>query len=202
MNDPARLVRSLSLLLILAFAWPLVVGCGAKSTNETANTSATFVAPTTPSAPTSVVLTPVDRAAYDAAIAQLGGKVVLVDFWATWCLPCVEQLPHTLEVGQKQRDSGLAVVTVSCDEPAESERVARFLTDQNAAGATNLISQFGGSPNTMEAFEITSGAVPFYKLYDREGRLRQTFGVSPLAKKQFTPADIEAAVEQLLAEPH
>jgi thiol-disulfide isomerase/thioredoxin len=148
----------------------------------------------------SVKLTPVDRPGYDAAIAKLHGKVVLVDFWATWCLPCVEQLPHTLELGRQLADRGLAVVTVSCDEPAEAERVSRFLGSKQAGGATNLISQFGGSPRTMEAFEISSGAVPFYKLYDRAGKLRQAFGVDPRSKKQFTPADIELAVEQVLAE--
>jgi hypothetical protein len=71
---------------------------------------------------------------------------------------------------------------------------------KNGGGATNLISQFGGSPRTMEELEISSGAVPFYKLYDRSGRLRQTFGISPAAAKQFTTGDIEAAVEQLLAQ--
>ena len=106
-------------------------------------------------------------------IAKHRGKVVLVDFWATWCLPCVEQLPHTLELGQRLADRGLAVVTVSCDEPTESDRVAKFLSTKQASGATNLISQFGGSPRTMDEFEIASGAVPFYKLYDRAGRLRQ-----------------------------
>ena len=201
MNEPAHVVRSLSLPLIVAFACAAVAGCGGKSTSETANTPANVVAPASLSATAALVVTPVDRAAYAAAIAKLSGKVVLVDFWATWCLPCVEQLPHTLDLGKRQRDRGLAVVTLSCDEPAEIDRVAKFLTDQHAEGATNLISQFGGSPNTMEAFEITSGAVPFYKLYDRKGRLRHTFGVSPLAKKQFTRADIEAAIEPLLAEP-
>jgi thiol-disulfide isomerase/thioredoxin len=133
-------------------------------------------------------------------ISKLHGKVILVDCWATWCEPCVEQLPHTLALGEKSRDRGLAVVTVSCDEPAESARIAAFLASKNAGGATNLISQFGGSSRTMEEFEISSGAVPFYKLYDRAGRLRQTFGISPTAAKQFTTSDIEAAVEQLLAQ--
>ena len=159
------------------------------------------VDPSRPAATGDVTLSAVDRAGYDAAIAKHRGKVVLVDFWATWCLPCVEQLPHTLELGQQMADRGLAVVTVSCDEPTESDRVAKFLSTKQAGGATNLISQFGGSPQTMDEFEIASGAVPFYKLYDRAGRLRQTFGIDPAAKKQFTPADIEAAVEKLLAEP-
>lgn len=149
---------------------------------------------------TPITLTPVDRAGYDAAIARLHGKVVLVDYWATWCQPCVEKLPHTLDLGQRLAARGLAVVTVSCDDPAESTRVAEFLSTQHANGATNLISEFGGSPRTMDEFEIENGSVPFYKLYDRKGQLRQTFGVDPAAKKQFTSADIEAAVDKLLAE--
>jgi thiol-disulfide isomerase/thioredoxin len=153
-----------------------------------------------PAATGEVAVTAVDRAGYDAAIAKHRGKVVLVDFWATWCLPCVEQLPHTLELGQRLADRGLVVVTVSCDEPTESDRVAKFLSSKRASGVTNLISQFGGSPRTMDEFEITSGAVPFYKLYDRTGRLRQTFGINPASKKQFGPAEIEAAIEHLLAE--
>jgi thiol-disulfide isomerase/thioredoxin len=147
-----------------------------------------------------VQLQTVDKAGYDAALAKLRGKVVLVDFWATWCEPCVEQLPHTLALSEKLRERGLEVVTVSCDDPTESDRTAAFLTSKNAGGATNLMSQFGGSPRTMEEFEVSSGAVPFYKLYDRSGQLRQTFGITPKAAKQFTTADIEAAVEQVLAQ--
>lgn len=175
-------------LLCLLFGCAFVShwsGCGSKSTHENA-------------AP--VTLLPVDRAGFDEVIAKQRGKVVLVDYWATWCGPCVEQLPHTVELGQRLADRGLAVVTVSCDEPTETDRVAEFLRSKGAGGATNLISQFGGSSQTMEVFQIASGAVPYYQVYDRAGKLRQTFGISPTAKTQFTPADIEAAVEKLLAE--
>jgi thiol-disulfide isomerase/thioredoxin len=176
-----------------------LLGCGPKATRD--SIAGTAPVDPIPTATGDVALSAVDRAGYDAVIAKHRGKVVLVDFWATWCSPCVEQLPHTLALGQQMSDRGLMVVTVSCDEPTESDRVAKFLSTQQASGATNLISQFGGSPRTMDEFEIASGAVPFYKLYDRAGRLRQSFGIDPAAKKQFTSADIEAAVEQLLAEP-
>jgi thiol-disulfide isomerase/thioredoxin len=192
--NSARCVQRIA-AAILALGCAVLFGCAAK---EASPPSANRHARSAPSAP--VRLETVDKAAYDAAISKLRGKVVLVDFWATWCEPCVEQLPHTLALGEKSRDRGLAVVTVSCDEPSESERIAAFLTSKNAGGATNLISQFGGSSRTMEELEISNGALPFYKLYDRAGRLRQTFGISPTAAKQFTTGDIEAAVEQLLAQ--
>lgn len=142
----------------------------------------------------------VDRIGYDAAIAEHRGKVVLVDFWATWCLPCVEQFPHTIELAERFGERGLAVITVSFDEPLELEHVNGFLNSHRTAGVTNLISRFGTSPRSMEAFEIPSGAVPYYKLYDREGRLRHSFGIDPGAKEQFSLDDIDAAVDRLLTE--
>jgi thiol-disulfide isomerase/thioredoxin len=188
-------VSALSTAVVTCLA---LCGCGPKATRDSVAGSA----PVDPilAATGDVTLSAVDRAEYEAVIAKHRGKVVLVDFWATWCLPCVEQLPHTLALGKQLADRGLAVVTVSCDDPTESDRVSKFLSTQQASGATNLISQFGGSPRTMDDFEIAGGAVPFYKLYDRSGRLRQSFGIDPAAKKQFTTVDIEAAVERLLAE--
>lgn len=206
MNNRDRVERAWQAPAVVALASALLAGCGAKAVREQAPAKPPAEATPSPSRGRaagegrSVALLPVDRAGYDAAITKLHGKVVLVDFWATWCLPCVEQLPHTLELGERFADRGLAVVTVSCDEPEEADRVNKFLNAKQAGGATNLISQFGGSPRTMDEFEITSGAVPFYKLYDRTGKLRQTFGIRPTSKKQFTPAEIEAAAEQLLAE--
>ena len=192
-----------AICLVGAAATLSLFGCDGNSRNSGVDTASKpqHDATAAPLAPATVVnLRVVDRAGFDAVIAEQRGKVVLVDFWATWCLPCVEQLPHTLEVGQQLADRGLAIVTVSCDDTSESTRVAAFLESKNAASATNLISQFGGSPQTMEAFEISTGAVPYYKVYDRAGKLREAFGINPAAKTQFTPADIEAAIERLLAE--
>jgi len=165
-------------------ALALVVGC---------NDAQRAGSSSTPLPTAQISLTAVDRTAYDAILAKHRGKVVLVDFWATWCPPCVEQLPHALELGRQLGDRGLAIVTVSCDETAEASRVAGFLATQKADVATNLISEFGSSTATMEKFEIEGGAVPFYKLYDRKGGLRQTFGVAPTG-------EIDRAVEQLLSE--
>lgn len=196
MNERADSSRAVSLRAILLLGSSLACGCARPDSPDVSTAAKSSAA--TASATSSVKLAVVDHADFEATLARLKGKVVLVDYWATWCLPCVEQLPHTFELGRRYEE--LAVVTVSCDEPAEAVRVAEFLRGQDAGAAINLISRFGGSSQTMEEFEIMSGAVPFYKLYDRSGRLRKTFGIDPVAKKQFTPADIDAAVEGLFAE--
>ena len=141
-----------ALLFLLVCMAAAFSGCGSRTARDEAGKGAVAGSPPAVFAP--VQLTTVDRAAFDATIAKHRGKVVLVDFWATWCGPCVEQLPHTIELGRKLADRGLAVVTVSCDDPAESDRVAEFLRSKDASVATNLISQFGASPQSMEAFEI------------------------------------------------
>ena len=53
----------------------------------------------------------------------------------------------------------------------------------------------------MDAFEIESGALPHYKLFDRKGELRATFAIDPSAAEQFTPEDVAEAIIELLEEP-
>ena len=53
-----------------------------------------------------------DRQAFDALVEQRRGEVVLVDFWATWCIPCVQQFPHTVDLHRKYAGRGLAVISV------------------------------------------------------------------------------------------
>lgn len=149
-----------------------------------------------------VELALVDRADFDAVLARLHGKVVLVDCWATWCGPCVEQLPHSIELAKQLFDKGLAVVTLNFDDPDATEEVRAALARAggNAVQVTNLQTTLGGSTEAMDAYEITSGALPHYKLFDRQGKLRQVFELDPAAAQQFKPADIDAAVKKFFAE--
>lgn len=149
----------------------------------------------------SIELKAVDRAAFDALLAEQLGKVVLVDFWATWCGPCLAQLPHTAELAAKHADDGLVVLTVSVDEPETESLVKKKLADlAGKSPATHLISSLGGGSAAMEAFEIGSGSAPHYKLYDRTGKMRQVFEIDPAAERPYTVGDIDAAVARLLEE--
>ena len=192
MNSPRYRPPSACVFASLALAASGWLGCSHESPAP--------ARPSTTAAASDAGVKVVDRSGYDAVIEELHGKVVLVDFWATWCLPCLEQLPHTVELSKRDGENGLAVVTMSLDDPDSVATIGAVLERVSADGLTNLVSQYGGSPQSAEAFEIDGGAIPHYKLYDRSGKLRQTFSLDPAAARQFTPADIDAAVAELLAE--
>jgi thiol-disulfide isomerase/thioredoxin len=141
----------------------------------------------------------VDRAQFDEVLAGLRGQVILVDFWADWCEPCITNLPHVIELAGRLKERGLAVVLVNVNAPEAAERTVAFLKSHEAGVATNLISHYDGAAKSMTAFEIPSG-LPCYRVYDRQGTLRHTFTVDPAAERQFTLQDLDAAIEQLLAE--
>jgi thiol-disulfide isomerase/thioredoxin len=143
-----------------------------------------------------VSLSVTDADGLRAAIERHRGKVVLIDFWATWCLPCVEQFPHTVEMARKYRERGLAVISVSMDSPKSEPQVRAFLEKQQA-DFDNLMGSYTSAVEATKAFELP-GPVPCYRVYDRDGKLQREFSVDPRAEKQFTAADVEASVMELL----
>jgi thiol-disulfide isomerase/thioredoxin len=182
-------------LVSLAVLCCVALGCSQPQS------AATAPSPQESKPPDRVELTPVDRAGLDAVLAGLRGKTVLVDCWATWCGPCVEQLPHSVALARAHAADGLAVVTVNFDDPDAAANVRKVLAAAaSTPPVTNLQSRLGSSTESMDAFEISSGALPHYKLIDRTGRLRQTFELDPSTRTQFTPADLDAAVAKLLAQ--
>ena len=91
---------------------------------------------------------------YRATLAKLRGKVVLVDFWATWCPSCVEQFPHTVELHRKYAERGLAVVSVSLDEPEAEPQVREFL------GRQGRVSTISSARTAVESKRSRPSAFP------------------------------------------
>jgi len=129
-----------------------------------------------------------DRATYDKVLEKHKGKVVLVDFWATWCAPCVKQFPHTVELSKKHDKMKFAVISVSMDDASSEDSVLEFLKAKGAM-FDNLLSKYEIGGESFTAFDVGSNGVPHYKIYDTKGNL-----VKSLSK----PDDIDKTIESLL----
>lgn len=142
-----------------------------------------------------------DRETFQHWLDERRGSVVLVDFWATWCPPCVQQFPHTVELSRQHRDAGLAVISVSMNEPRELASVQAFLKKREAR-FDHLLTRYGAGADFVEAFELR-GDIPFYRLYGRDGRLRYSFSSDPEGIENGESIEqIDARVMELLAESH
>lgn len=104
-----------------------------------------------------------------SAVAAARGKVVLLNFWATWCLPCREEMPHLLALRRELGARGFDVVLVSADFEEDAGLAREFLGSLGVDFTTWRKSQ--RDEEFIEGISPTwSGVLPFTVLYDRDGR--------------------------------
>jgi thiol-disulfide isomerase/thioredoxin len=141
-----------------------------------------------------VELAVIDEAGLAKVLAAHRGKVVLVDYWATWCQPCMELFPHTVQLHKRLAGRGLRVISVSLDDPDQRRAAALEFLIRQGADFQNFISPYGAGTRSVEAFKL-DGSLPEMKLYDRQGNLRESFGG---ATGTLDPQQLDRAVEELL----
>lgn len=122
------------------------------------------------------------------SLERLEGRVVLVNFWATWCPPCRQEMPGFQAVYQDYRDRGFSVVGIAMDVGGR-EPVEAFVRDNRI-----------GYPVAMadEDVQLAYGgveALPQSFLVDRQGRVRR------MVSGVFSEGTLRKAVDELLAEP-
>jgi thiol-disulfide isomerase/thioredoxin len=137
-------------------------------------------------------LATVDESGYQKLLAAQKGKVLLVDFWATWCAACRAEMPDLVKLAQKLKARGFELVTVSADEIEQEAAAVKVLKANGVTGQTYL-KQPKDDDKFLNAIDPKWGGVlPGMFLYDRSGkRVRSFIGETPTK-------DLEAAIEKLL----
>jgi len=133
-----------------------------------------------------------NEASFPKMLATHKGRIVLVDFWATWCVPCRAEMPQLVKLSEKLKARGFDLVTVSADEP-EKEAAALQVLKQDAVAAPFYLKKAGDDDKFYNLVDAKwSGEMPAMFIYDRTGkRVRSFLGETPVK-------DIEAAIQKLL----
>ena len=113
----------------------------------------------------------IDAAGDKEALAKHAGKLVMVNFWATWCEPCRSEYPVVNEMAKKYGPQGLVVLGIGNDDDAEMGLVRSFLR-RNMPVFTNYRMKPGMVVEFNRAVDPTwRGALPSTFFYNRDGRL-------------------------------
>ncbi len=102
------------------------------------------------------------------ASGQHQGKVLLINFWATWCAPCREEIPTLIKLHDKYKAKGFTVIGISMDDGSR-RLVRRFVTK---SGITYPVAM--GNSKTARAFGGVFG-IPQSFLVDRQGRIVKSY---------------------------
>jgi|GEM_PF-1841146 len=101
----------------------------------------------------------------EVSLPSLRGRPVLLNLWATWCLPCIEELPELAALQERHRGEGLAVVGVNVDAADRIDRVRKFVADRKVPFAVWL------DPEMSIAKALRVQTLPATFVIDREGRI-------------------------------
>lgn len=141
------------------------------------------------------LIRPIDEAGLQQLIKEARGRIVLVNFWATWCEPCVEEFPDLVKIVREFQPLGVNIIFVTIDESEDiSGKVAPFLKAQGVS-----FRSYMKKTKDDEIFINTidpqwSGAIPATFIYDAHGVLAKRF----VAKQNFET--LAAALKSLISE--
>ncbi len=128
------------------------------------------------SAPIPVSPTPLTTESVQSSLAGYRGKVVILDFWATWCGPCRMEIPGFITLQNKYRSQGLEIIGVSIDpitprgNPGGAPAVEPFMRSSGINYTILMVT----NPAALSGYDISRG-IPTTYVIDREGKVIRTY---------------------------
>jgi thiol-disulfide isomerase/thioredoxin len=125
----------------------------------------------------------------DLVLSQLKGKAVLLDFWATWCGPCRESIPHLIQLHKAYRTKGFEVIGVSLDK-GDVEIVRNFAKSMDIPYPIVIASD-----DVARNYRVT--AIPTTFFIDKEGKIRERLtGFNNAISQQMTTKTKDLTAEK------
>ena len=124
--------------------------------------------------PLEMAFTAVDGREVD--LAKLRGKVVLIDFWATWCGPCKDEIPNVVANYKKYHDRGFEIVSISLDKAEDRQKLIDYTKEHDMPWPQHFDGKFW---KNKYAVEYTITGVPAMFLLDQAGMLVSTDARGP-----------------------
>lgn len=114
------------------------------------------------------------------SLSDFRGRVVLLDFWATWCPPCRMSIPELVKLQDKYRDDGLEILGISLDDP--QNELGRYLKEFKEKYKINYRILLFNNKIMQDYFGMESPAIPTMFVIDRDGKIREKIvGFDPKA---------------------
>ena len=161
---PIRRAGKAILVALALCPWTAFAGAGGKPAARAPKPPATK--------PNADQLTPLDVTGLGEQIRKARGRDLFIHLWASWCGPCLEELPEVDRFAREARSRGAIFLSVSLDDPNRAAHVLDVL-HRRAPNLTPFVARFD-DPDKFIAFFSTEweGAIPALFSYDRQGKLR------------------------------
>lgn len=135
----------------------------------------------------------VELADLQSALEETRGRVAVVNFWATWCAPCVKEMPEFVAFYEQYDVDDVAFISVSVDHPdTVDDSVGPFVVDHNIPFDVMVIAAQPEELSEAIGYQFT-GAVPVTLVYDQEGEIQESW------LQELKLADLQEAVDPLLS---
>lgn len=171
-HSAARALRGAARLVLSGLLAAALASCGKPSGQKAGETAAPPVSHGEVGTPAPEFNLP-DLTGAQIASSTFKGKVVILDFWATWCGPCKMEVPHLVNLQSKYRSQGLAIVGVSLDANGAGD--VKPFADEHDVNYTMLI----GNEAVAKSYGSIN-AIPTTFVIGRDGKIVQRFiGYTP-----------------------